>query len=123
MFFAHFTNAHFRILQKLFGECFLHVSLTLIIAPMPLSGEEASNWSETALENNARDQGQNKNASPGLPMKLNKKFEPEECTTKDSDEDQKDVTAVAMCKLHEWFTCVENGTTTNCTPLRLTVCG
>jgi hypothetical protein len=75
------------------------------------------------LENNTRDQGQNKNASPGLPMKLNKKYELEECTTKELHEDQKDVTAVAMCKLHEWFTCVENGTTTNHTPLRLTVCG
>ena len=56
-------------------------------------------------------------------MKLNKKLEQEEYRTKDLHEDQKDVTAVVMCKLHEWFTCVENGTTTNYTPLRLTVCG
>ena len=43
--------------------------------------------------------------------------------TKDLHEDQKDVAAVAMCKLKEWIKCVQSGSTTNYTPLRLTVCG
>jgi hypothetical protein len=79
--------------------------------------KEASNWLETTLENNTPDQGQNKSSSLGLPMKQNKNLELEEHTTQDSHEDQKAVTAVVMCKLPKWFTCVENGTATNCTPL------
>jgi hypothetical protein len=75
------------------------------------------------LENNTRNQAQFNDASLGLPMKLNKKLEQEEYRTKDLHEDQKDVTAVVMYKLQEWFTCVRNETTTNYTPLRLTVCG
>jgi hypothetical protein len=56
-------------------------------------------------------------------MKQNTNLELEEYTTQDLHEDQKDVTAVVIRKLHEWFTCVANGTTTNYTPLRMTVCG
>jgi predicted GTPase len=28
-----------------------------------------------------------------------------------------------LSKLQEWFTCIENGTTANFTPLRATICG
>ena len=73
---------------------------------------------------NTQDQSQNnKNASLGLPMKLNTNFEYVNYTTKDLLEDQKDIAAYVMAKLNEWFTCVENGTTENYTYLRLTVCG
>jgi hypothetical protein len=88
-----------------------------------MSAEEASNWLETTLENNKQDQSQNQDASLGLPMKRNKTFELESYMTKDLHEDQKDVAAKVMCKLQEWITCVENETTRNYTPLRLTVCG
>ena len=74
------------------------------------------------MENNAQDQSQNKNASLGLPMKLNKKFELENCVTKDLREDQKDVAAVATCKLQEWLTCVQSENTTDCAPLHCDQC-
>ena len=75
------------------------------------------------MEKNKQDQSQTGDASLGLPMKLNKQFELESYMTKDLHEDQKDVAAVVMYKLKEWFACVENECTSNYTPLRLTVCG
>ena len=85
--------------------------------------EEASNWLETTLENNTREQSLDEKASLGLPMKRNETFGLENYMTKDLHEDQKEVAGVAMYKLQEWFRCVESGTTENYTPLRLTVCG
>jgi hypothetical protein len=85
--------------------------------------EEASNWLETTLENNTREQSLDEKASLGLPMKRNETFGLENYMTKDPHEDQKEVAGVVMYKLQEWFRCVESGTTENYTPLRLTVCG
>lgn len=87
------------------------------------SVEEASNWLQTTLENNTREQSLDEKASLGLPMKRNETFGLENYMTKDLHEDQKEVAGVVMYKLQEWFRCVESGTTENYTPLRLTVCG
>jgi hypothetical protein len=56
-------------------------------------------------------------------MKLNKKFKLENYKIEDLNEDQKDITAYILSKLQEWFTCVENGTTSTFVPVRLTVSG
>ena len=56
-------------------------------------------------------------------MKLNKNSKLENYKIQDLHDDQKDITAVVMYKLQEWFTCVQNENTTNYTSLRLTICG
>ena len=66
---------------------------------------------------------QDKNTFLGLPMKLNKNSKLENYKIQDLHDDQKDITAVVMYKLQEWFTCVQNENTTNYTSLRLTICG
>jgi Cdc6-like AAA superfamily ATPase len=77
---------------------------------------------ETSLEQ-TQDNTQDTNIPLKLPMKCNNNFQFEKYTTKDLLEDQQDVTAYVLSKLQEWFPCIENGTTSNFTPLRATICG
>jgi pantothenate kinase-related protein Tda10 len=77
---------------------------------------------ETSLEQ-TQDNIQDTSIHLELPMKRNNNFQFETYTTKDLAENQQDITAYVLSKLQEWFTCVKNGTTTNFTPLRVTICG
>jgi hypothetical protein len=72
---------------------------------------------ETILEQ-TQDKTQDENTSFKLPMKCSKNFEFEKYTT--PRRPKKDVTAYVILKLHEWFTCIHNGTTTNKSPLCVT---
>ena len=87
-----------------------------------MSSEQAFTWLGTTLEK-TQNLSQDKNTFLGLPMKLNKNSKLENYKIQDLHDDQKDITAVVMYKLQEWFTCVQNENTTNYTSLRLTICG